>query len=118
MKGATDEFLINPNEWVETFERVNLECEEILGISEAGGYNMSAYFITMSKFIDIIWDEANAILGVSRGSALGFMINYLLGIVQANPLKQPAELPHWRFIERNKVELPKQYWAYVVNLEI
>ena len=60
----------------------------------------------MNKFIDIIWNDANAILGVSRGSAAGFMINYLLEIVQVNPLKQPVELPHWRFIERNKIELP------------
>lgn len=116
MKGASDSFLISKEEWFETFERVSMECEEILGISEAGGYNMSAYFITMNKFIDIIWSDANAILGVSRGSAAGFMINYLLEIVQVNPLKQPVELPHWRFLERNKIELPKHCWAYVVNL--
>ena len=106
MQGGSDSFLISKEEWFETFKRVNMECEEILGISEAGGYNMSAYFITMNKFIDIIWNDANAILGVSRGSAAGFMINYLLEIVQINPLKQPAELPHWRFIERSKIELP------------
>ena len=46
---------------------------------------MSSYFITMNKYVDIIWNEANAILGVSRGSALGFIINYLLEIVQVNP---------------------------------
>ena len=97
MKGASDEFLIpSKDEWWDTFKRVNLEMEEVLGISNAGGYNMSAYFITMNKFIDIIWNEAEAILGNSRGSALGFATNYLLDIVQSNPLKQPVELPHWR----------------------
>lgn len=106
MKGATDEFLVSREEWFEVWKRVDAEFEEILGISKAGGYNMSAYFITMNKFIDIIWNEANAILGVSRGSAAGFMINYLLDVVQINPLKQPVEMPLWRFIERNKVELP------------
>lgn len=116
MKGATDEFLVSREEWFEVWKRVDAEFEEILGISKAGGYNMSAYFITMNKFIDIIWNEANAILGVSRGSAAGFMINYLLDIVQINPLKQPVEMPLWRFIERNKIELPKSHWAYVVNL--
>lgn len=109
MKGASDVFLIENSikyTLFKTFKRVNLECEEILGISKSGGYNMSAYFITMNKFVDIIWNEAEAILGNSRGSALGFIINYLLEIVQSNPLKQPVELPHWRFIERNKVEIP------------
>lgn len=71
MKGASDEFLVNPYTIFKTFQRVNIECEEILGISKAGGYNMSAYFISMNKFIDIIWNEANAILGTSRGSAAG-----------------------------------------------
>ena len=33
------------------------------------------------------------------------MINYLLEIVQINPLKQPLELEHWRFIHRSKAEL-------------
>ena len=57
---------------------------------------MSAYFISMNKFIDIIWNEVNAILGTSRGSAAGFMINYLLEVVQLNPLEMPVEMPHWR----------------------
>ena len=70
-KGASDEFLINSYTIFKTFQRINVECEEILGISKAGGYNMSAYFISMNKFIDIIWNEANAILGTSRGSAAG-----------------------------------------------
>ena len=96
MKGASDEFLINSYTIFKTFQRVNVECEEILGISKAGGYNMSAYFISMNKFIDIIWNEANAILGTSRGSAAGFMINYLLEVVQLNPLEMPVEMPHWR----------------------
>lgn len=107
MKGASDEFLIpSKDEWWDTFKRVNLEMEEVLGISEFAGYNMSSYFITMNKYVDIIWNEANAILGVSRGSALGFIINYLLEIVQVNPLKQPVGLDHWRFIHKTKPELP------------
>ena len=72
MKGASDEFLIpSKEEWWDTFKRLDQEFEEILGISELAGYNMSAYFIVMNKFIDIIWNDANSILGISRGSAAG-----------------------------------------------
>lgn len=106
MKGASDEFLIpSKEEWWDTFKRLDQEFEEILGISELAGYNMSAYFIVMNKFIDIIWNDANSILGISRGSASGFLINYLLEIVQINPLKQPLDLEHWRFIHKSKPAL-------------
>ena len=75
MKGASDEFLIpSKDEWWDTFKRVNLEMEEVLGISEFAGYNLSAYFIIMNKFIDIIWNEADSILGISRGSAAGLRL--------------------------------------------
>ena len=107
MKGASDTFLIpSKDEWWDTFKRVNQECEELLGISEHAGYNMSAYSILIKEFIDMIWDGAESILAPSRGSALGYMINYLLGIVQVNPLKAPVDLPHWRFIHKSKPSLP------------
>lgn len=86
--------------------RVNKECEEIIGISKAKQTTMSSYFITLQKIIDIIWDEAKAFVGVSRGSAAGFIINYLLQIVQINPLKQPVEMPHWRFISSSRPDFP------------
>lgn len=86
--------------------RVDIECKEILGISKAKQTTMSSYFITLQKIIDIIWDEAKAFVGVSRGSASGFIINYLLQIVQINPLKQPVEMPHWRFISSSRPDFP------------
>ena len=86
--------------------RVNKECEEIIGISKAKQTTMSSYFITLQKIIDIIWDEAKAFVGVSRGSAAGFIINYLLQIVQINPLKQPVGMPHWRFISSSRPDFP------------
>ena len=107
MKGASDTFLIpSKDEWWDTFKRVNQECEELLGISEHAGYNMSAYSILIKEFIDMIWDGAESILAPSRGSALGYMINYLLGIVQVDPLRAPVDLPHWRFIHKSKPSLP------------
>ena len=89
-------------EWKETLIRLDEEMENLLGISVAKNVTMSAYFILMHKFIDIIWEQANSIVGVSRGSAGGWILNYLLGIVQINPLKQPAEMPLWRFLSSER----------------
>lgn len=58
-------------EWDEALSRFDLEMSELLGISEAKDCVMSSYFITMQKFIDIIWEEANSLVGVSRGSGAG-----------------------------------------------
>ena len=84
---------------------------ELIGISEAKDCVMSSYFITMQKLIDIIWDEANSITGASRGSAAGWITNYLTGITQINPLKQPMEMFHWRFIEKARPDCPKRCWG-------
>lgn len=102
---------IPKEEWKETLIRLDEEMENLLGISVAKNVTMSAYFILMHKFIDIIWEQANSIVGVSRGSAGGWVLNYLLGIVQINPLKQPAEMPLWRFISCERPDFPKQYWG-------
>lgn len=87
--------------------RVNLECKEIIGISQAKETAMSGYFITLQKIVDIIWEEANSFVGISRGSAAGFIINYLLQIVQINPSKQPVEMPHWRYVSAERPDFPK-----------
>jgi DNA polymerase-3 subunit alpha len=98
-----------------TMDRIDAECKEIIEISIAQQEPISSYFVTMEKNINIIWDEAQSVVGTSRGSAAGFIINYLIGITQINPLKQGVEMPHWRFISGKRPELPK-YWGLMVNL--
>jgi DNA polymerase-3 subunit alpha len=98
---------IKKSDYKQTFERINIECKETLEISKAKDEPVSSYFITMQKNIDIIWEEAKSIVGTSRGSAAGFIMNYLLGITQINPLKQDGiEMPHWRFISGHRPEYP------------
>ena len=66
---------------------------------------MADYFITMSKIIDICWNEAGSLVGPSRGSAGALLINYLLGITQMNPVEM--ELPFvWRFLHPSRPDLP------------
>lgn len=82
--------------------------EEFWTLREVGNkieQSMADYFITMSKIIDICWDEAGTIVGPSRGSAGALLINYLLGITQMNPIEM--ELPFvWRFLHPSRPDLP------------
>ena len=84
--------------------------EEFWTLKEVGNkieQSMADYFITMSKIIDICWNEANSIVGPSRGSAGALLINYLLGITQMNPIE--LDLPFvWRFLHPSRPDLPDQ----------
>ncbi|MBN1074673.1 DNA polymerase III subunit alpha [Clostridium botulinum] len=81
----------------ETLERVDLECGELLGITKKLLEPMGAYLTTMQKNMEIIWGVS--VVGCGRGSAVGWIINYLLDITQINPLKQQGmKLQHWRFL--------------------
>lgn len=89
----------------EILERVDIECKEVIGASKAKNQPMGAYLITMQKNVDIIWEEAESIVGAGRGSANGYIINYLLGITQVNPLEQGVEMPHWRFMSAERPDI-------------
>lgn len=97
---------VEEEDYQETFERVNIECKEIIGASKAKDEPLSSYFVTMEKNIDIIWEEAESIVGAGRGSAGGYIIDYLIGITQINPLTQGVEMPHWRFISAERPDYP------------
>lgn len=86
--------------------RLDIELSSIKDISTKLKLSLSDYFITMNKMIDIIWNEADSLVGASRGSAGGFLTNYLLGITQMNPLEQGLELPYWRFLHKDRPGLP------------
>ncbi len=91
---------------LEYLERLEYEAEQLWEVSQTIGQPISHYFNTMSKMIDLIWDEGDSLVGISRGSAAGFLMNYCLGITQLDPLRQPLEMPAWRFIHKERPELP------------
>ena len=100
---------INGGVWYKNhLERLEIECEEIWLVSERIEERLSSYFLTMTKIIDIAWNESESIVGPGRGSSYVMLACYLLGITQGDPLDSPVELPHWRFLHREKKELPKQ----------
>ena len=95
------------NEWDATLQRLDLEMFELIGISKAKDAVVSSYFINTHKMLDIFWNEAECMVGTSRGSAAGWILNFLLQICHQNPLKQPMDMPHWRFISAERPDYPK-----------
>ena len=83
--------------------RIQTEAEVIKYIGERLGNCLFAYFNTFKHYIDLFW-ECGSIVGPGRGSATGFLSNYLLGITQLDPMKW--DLPWWRFLNKERVELP------------
>ena len=86
--------------------RINTECQEILGITAKRQEPIAAYFITMKETMDWMWEEAETLIGVGRGSVSGYETCYLLGITQLSPLDYGIEIPHWRFLSSERPELP------------
>ena len=90
----------------ERMKRLDYELEQIYETSVKINQSLSDYFITMAKMIEIIWDKADSMVGPGRGSAAGFLINYLIGITQIDPQSQMLYLPPWRFIHKDRPGLP------------
>lgn len=90
----------------EYLKRLESELEQLWEISIAIEQPIANYFLTMAKMIDIIWEDGDSLVGVSRGSAAGFLINYCLGITQLDPMKQMLEMPYWRFLHKDRPDLP------------
>ncbi|MGG3987297.1 PHP domain-containing protein [Bacillus smithii] len=110
--------MVNPDLTKEYFykvmDRINTELRELWLISEKLGDRMSSYYVLTKQIVDIIWNKGDSLVGVSRGSAAGFLINYLIDIIQVNPLDY--NLPHFRHLTAERPELPDyRLVAYIGN---
>jgi DNA polymerase-3 subunit alpha len=89
-------------------DRIEYELDILDYISTKLNQPLSAYLNLTVNIVDLAWQVS--LVGVGRGSACGFFVNYLIGITQANPLEY--DLPAWRFLNKERAELPKlQHWA-------
>ena len=86
----------------EKLSRINDELDILGFISDRLGQKLSAYLNLTKNIVDIAWQVS--LVGAGRGSACGEYINYLIGITQVDPLQY--NLPHWRFLNKERVELP------------
>ena len=89
-------------------QRINTELDILDYIGNRIDQKLSAYLNLTKNIVDLAWKVS--LVGCGRGSACGFYINYLIGITQADPLIY--NLPEWRFLNKERAELPKtQHWA-------
>lgn len=78
-----------------TYNAIN-ECLEMTWISsEVNKTHWSSYYLNLQKIIDVCW-EAGSLVGPGRGSGVGFILLYLLGITQINPLRETTPTYAWR----------------------
>ena len=96
--------LLEKGLWKDQYlERIEIEADIIKDIGEKLDDCLFAYFNTFKHYIDLFW-ECGSIVGPGRGSATGFLSNYLLGITQLDPIRW--NLPYWRFLNKERAELP------------
>lgn len=87
-----------------TYDALNSNLESTWISSQANNAHWSAYFLNLQKNIDLIW-EAGSYVGCGRGSGAGFLLLYILDIIQINPLWEKAPVQPWRFLNPDRVSV-------------
>ncbi len=79
----------------ETYKEINENLIATWISSEVNKVHWSAYFLNLQGIIDTCW-EAGSIVGPGRGSGVGFILLYILGATQINPLRETTRCFQWR----------------------
>lgn len=86
------------------YNELNNNLETTWISSEVNKAHWSAYFINLQKTIDICW-EAGTLVGPGRGSGVGFLLLYILDIIQINALWERTQTKAWRFLNPHRVSV-------------
>lgn len=86
--------------------QIELELEEMWVVSDKIKQRLMSYFLTIKVVIEKIWSEVGSITGAGRGSGPASIVCNLLGISDGDPLEQGFDLWFYRFIHRERAELP------------
>lgn len=97
-KLESDERLQNERCYLE----INDNLERTWKSSEANKSHWSAYFLNLRDNIKECWN-AGTLVGPARGSGGGFLLLYLLDIIQINPLWEEVKVYPWRFLNPDRV---------------
>lgn len=102
--------IIERLEWDETlcnqptYDAIN-ECLDMTWeSSEVNKTHWSSYYLNLQNIIDTCWD-AGSLVGPGRGSGVGFILLYVLGITQINPLRETTPTFAWRFLNPSRVSV-------------
>ena len=88
----------------DAYDEINSNLEATWKSSIANNTHWSAYFLNLQKIIAECWN-AGTLVGPSRGSGGGFLLLYVLGITQINPLREKTKLFAWRFLNPDRVSV-------------
>ncbi len=88
----------------ELYSEINQNLEATWISSNVNKTHWSAYFLNLQKIIDVCW-EAGSLVGPGRGSGVGFILLYILGITQINPLRETTKCFSWRFLNPERVSV-------------
>lgn len=87
-----------------TYDAIN-ECLDMTWeSSEVNKTHWSSYYLNLQNIIDTCWD-AGSLVGPGRGSGVGFILLYVLGITQINPLRETTPTFAWRFLNPSRVSV-------------
>ena len=87
-----------------TYDEINACLGDTWVSSEVNGSRWSAYFLNLQNIIDACWDSGT-LVGAGRGSGVGFILLYILGITQINPLREKTQCFRWRFLNPERVSV-------------
>lgn len=82
----------------ERIKRMETELQVSWDASVKQGMCWAKYFLQVADYIDIIWKDGDSLVAPGRGSGVGFYLNYLLDIIQIDPLAEKIPLYYWRFL--------------------
>lgn len=105
--------LVERNLWNQLYlDRIEEEFRVMKFQSENLNDNFFAYANTMRHYIDMAW-SIDCAVGPSRGSASGSLLNFLMDIVQCDPIQY--NLPFWRYLNETRVTPLERYRALELN---
>ena len=88
----------------EAYKAIN-ECLEMTWVSsEVNKARWSAYFLNLQKIIDECWNAGSLVMP-ARGSGAGFVLLYVLDIIQINCLREKTKMYPWRFLNPARVSV-------------
>ena len=89
----------------ERIDRMTIELETVWNASEKQNLKWSKYFLQVAAYIKIAWEEGDTLVGPGRGSGVGFYLNYLLDIIQIDPMIEKVPLFFWRFLNPERASI-------------
>ena len=88
----------------ETYKELDENLKITWISSEVNKAHWSAYFLNLQKTLDVCW-EAGTLVGPGRGSGVGFLLLYILDIIQINPMWETTRTFSWRFLNPDRVSV-------------